>query len=85
MDWGAHGGQLVLPTSAIPGSSGVPGGNVSQLPPSPVPSLALCLLSLTKYLSSLMAALITEFISGPAGGPGEGVSLLGLSPSPVPH
>lgn len=59
-------------------------GDVSELPPSPVPSLALCLPSLTKSLSSLMAALITAFISGPAGGPGEGVSPLGPAWGPLP-
>lgn len=44
--------------------------------PSPMPSLALCLLSLTKSLSCLMTALINGFISGPAcpsGGPKEGL------------
>uniref|UniRef100_A0A8C8A6E0 Villin-1 n=1 Tax=Otus sunia TaxID=257818 RepID=A0A8C8A6E0_9STRI len=52
-----------------------------------MPSLALCLSSLTKSLSSLMTALITEFISGPAclaGGPREGASPLGPAWGPPP-
>lgn len=90
---GITGGGLVTPPpgSLLPTCRQWGAGGCLLAAPS-VPSLALCLPSLTKSLSSLMAALITEFISGPAcpaGGPGEGASPLGLAwgppPTPVPH
>lgn len=91
IDWGSVGGTCDSPPGQPAAASmqavGCWTGCLLDAPPRPMPSLAPCLPSLTKSLSSLMAALMTEFISGPAcpaGGPEEGVSPLGLAWGPPP-
>lgn len=92
VDWGSL-GWICHPRPGQPAANmqAVECWGASQLCPRPVPSLALCLPSLTKPQSSLMAALIMEFISGlacPAGGPEEGGKPSGAgvgSPTPVPQ